>query len=214
MDPYLLLKGIAVGILVSVPVGPVSLLVIQRTLESGRRRTGLMTGLGAALADGFYAWIAIGGLLLVGDVLLLESPWTFLIVAPAVVLMGLRAMRRVPRVAAKRMAAHELPSWGGAIASGLMLTLFNPMAVLAMLVLFTTLAITPGITGFDVVPGVIGGAMAWWAGLTLGIHRLHRDLGEATLRRFNKVCGWALIAVGVYAGARGAWMLGGQPPLL
>lgn len=47
------LKGLIIGFAIAAPVGPTSILCIQRSLHDGFK-LGLMTGLGAALADGTY----------------------------------------------------------------------------------------------------------------------------------------------------------------
>jgi len=52
-----LLKGILVGLTASISLGPVAILIIQRTLNKGHLR-GFVSGLGAAVADTFYAVLA------------------------------------------------------------------------------------------------------------------------------------------------------------
>ena len=47
---YMIWRGIAIGVIISAPMGPVGILCVQRTLEKGRR-TGFYTGLGAAISD-------------------------------------------------------------------------------------------------------------------------------------------------------------------
>ena len=53
-------RGLAIGILISAPMGPVGILCIQRTLDRGRK-AGLYTGVGAALSDLFYCLLAGSG---------------------------------------------------------------------------------------------------------------------------------------------------------
>ena len=78
-----------IGLSIAAPVGPIGLLVIQRTLRHGRA-VGLATGLGAAVADasygamGAYGVVALTGLLqglrvplvLLGAAFLLRLAWT------------------------------------------------------------------------------------------------------------------------------------------
>src|SRR3546814_12158049 len=64
-----LLKGMAIGFAMAVPVGPVGLLCIRRTLNYGLV-IGLLSGLGAALADALFAPAAAGGLASLMDFLL------------------------------------------------------------------------------------------------------------------------------------------------
>ena len=58
--------GFLIGILVSAPMGPTGILVIQRTLNKGKL-PGLLTGLGASLSDFIYALISVFALGLVVD---------------------------------------------------------------------------------------------------------------------------------------------------
>ena len=55
---FTILWGFVIGVLVSAPMGPTGILVIQRTLNKGRL-PGLLTGLGASLSDFFYAVITV-----------------------------------------------------------------------------------------------------------------------------------------------------------
>src|SRR3546814_10385330 len=59
----------AIGFAMAVPVGPVGLLCIRRTLNSGFV-IGLLSGLGAALADALFAAAAAGGIASLMDFLL------------------------------------------------------------------------------------------------------------------------------------------------
>ena len=58
---YIMTRGIAIGVLISAPMGPVGILCIQRTLDKGRR-AGFFTGIGAALSDLFYCLLTGFGL--------------------------------------------------------------------------------------------------------------------------------------------------------
>lgn len=57
----LFFKGLIIGFAIAAPVGPIGVLCIQRSLHDGFK-IGLMTGLGAAFADGIYGMIAGFGL--------------------------------------------------------------------------------------------------------------------------------------------------------
>jgi threonine/homoserine/homoserine lactone efflux protein len=52
--PAMLLKGLALGVAVAAPVGPIGLLCMQRIPRQGRL-AGLASGLGVATADALYA---------------------------------------------------------------------------------------------------------------------------------------------------------------
>jgi len=61
VDPALAFRGFILGFTIAAAVGPISLLVIRRTLAEGRLY-GLVSGLGVATADATYGAIAAFGL--------------------------------------------------------------------------------------------------------------------------------------------------------
>ena len=64
--PLLFLKGALIGFLIAAPVGPIGILCIRQTL-SGRYLLGLVTGLGAGVADTFYGAVAGFSLATIAD---------------------------------------------------------------------------------------------------------------------------------------------------
>ena len=53
-----MLKGFLVGICASAPIGPIAILVVQKSLSMGHK-AGFVSGLGASVVDTLYASIAI-----------------------------------------------------------------------------------------------------------------------------------------------------------
>ena len=51
-------QGILIGLVASIPLGPIGLLCIQRTLSKSHR-SGFVSGLGAATADSMFATVAL-----------------------------------------------------------------------------------------------------------------------------------------------------------
>ncbi len=68
MGLTIFLKGIFIGFALAVPIGPIGIMCIRRTLTGGRLR-GLIIGLGAATADLLYGCIAAFGLTVISDTL-------------------------------------------------------------------------------------------------------------------------------------------------
>src|ERR1700741_2694193 len=67
-------KGIVVGIVIAVPVGPVGVMCVRRTVFHGKL-AGFVSGLGAATADAIFGIIAGFGLTVVSDWLLGYQQW-------------------------------------------------------------------------------------------------------------------------------------------
>ena len=59
-------SGLLIGVLMSAPMGPIGMLVIQRTLNKGRRQA-FFTGVGAALSDLTYSLLTGLGMSFVTD---------------------------------------------------------------------------------------------------------------------------------------------------
>src|SRR5437764_1666457 len=94
-----LLKGIAVGIVIAVPVGPVGVLCVRRTVFEGRL-FGFLSGLGAASADTIFGVVAGFGLTVVSDWLLGWQNWLRAAGGLFLVWVGTSALRK--RVAAPK----------------------------------------------------------------------------------------------------------------
>ena len=69
MDVNFFFKGLIIGFVIAVPVGPIAVLCIHRTLKGGKIY-GLISGLGAATADAIYGAIAALGLTFVSSFLI------------------------------------------------------------------------------------------------------------------------------------------------
>lgn len=69
-DIHLLVRGLLIGFIIAVPVGPVGILCLRRTFHYGRL-SGLVSGLGSVTIDMIYATIAIFGLTFVADAVIL-----------------------------------------------------------------------------------------------------------------------------------------------
>jgi threonine/homoserine/homoserine lactone efflux protein len=68
------LKGLAIGLSIAAPVGPIGVLCIRRSLAEGPK-IGFATGLGAATADAIYGAIAGFGLTAISGFLINQRFW-------------------------------------------------------------------------------------------------------------------------------------------
>ena len=122
MDSGLLVRGLIIGLSVAAPVGPISLLCIQRTLSQGRL-VGLSSGLGVATADALYGAIAGFGLTAVASLLVAQQFWLRLLGGLFLIWLGVQIVRTPPAVRAAVSSAAGLSAAYGSI---LLLTLVGP----------------------------------------------------------------------------------------
>jgi len=201
MDPALVLRGFILGFTIAAAVGPISLLVIRRTIAQGRLY-GLVSGLGVATADATYGAIAAFGLAAITDVLV--NARIVLGLAGGLFLLWLawQTIRSSPTAAAAP-APTGRRGYAGAYLSILALTMANPMTILSFGALFAGLGVTSGATGDAalVVIGVLLGSAAWWVVLTTAVGRLRGRMTAMWIHRINLASGlligaFALVAIG------------------
>jgi threonine/homoserine/homoserine lactone efflux protein len=199
MEPGLLLRGLVLGFTIAAAVGPISLLVIRRTLAEGRV-VGLVSGMGVATADGTYGAIAAFGLTAV-TALLVDWRRALGLVGGAFLLwLAYKTFTSVPgEAAADTDRRRGLPA---AYLSMLGLTMTNPMTILSFAALFVGLGVTGGDpAGATVLTlGVFAGSSLWWVLLTAVLAAFRARLTSNGMRRINMASGlligaFALVAI-------------------
>lgn len=178
-------QSMLIGLSIAAPVGPIGLLVIQRTLQRGRA-VGLATGLGAAVADAVYG--AVGAFGVAWLIASLASARRPLAVAGGGFLLWLawRTWRMAPpeRAAEAKAGGGLLP----AFASTFLLTLSNPATIFSFIAVFGVLAGQDApVSPWLMIAGVGLGSALWWLLLTAGVSRLHAQLGSRARQLVNRV---------------------------
>jgi threonine/homoserine/homoserine lactone efflux protein len=191
----LLARAFVLGFTIAAVVGPISLLVIGRTLAQGRV-IGLASGLGVATADATYGAIAAFGLSALTGVLVDERRAIGLVGGVFLLWLAWRTLQPGPHAATTE---HGLPlGHRAAYLSMLALTLANPMTILSFAALFAGLRVTgrDAIGSAFVTCGVFAGSGAWWLLLTSAVVAFRRRITPYWLRAINLVSG---VAIGAFA---------------
>lgn len=207
MNPFnttaLLTQGIIIGLIAAVPIGPVNLIVMQRTLCHGRLN-GLVTGLGAMLGDGLFAIVAGFGISAVSSFVLSWSWWIQLVGAGILFAMGLHTFFSRPRL--ERMVNGN-SKWPQSLASTFALTVTNPVTMLWFAAIFASVGSDVAAVGtmagpLTIVAGVVIGSGLWWLIVSQTVGRLRTRLNEELLRVVNRVAGTAIALFGIAMLAR------------
>jgi threonine/homoserine/homoserine lactone efflux protein len=187
------LKGLVVGFLVAVPVGPVGLLCIHRTLSEGKLH-GLVSGLGAATADAIYGLIAALGLTFISNFLIEERLLLRLFGGIFLCYLGIRIFLSKPA----ETSSANIPSHIGNYGSTFLLALTSPVTILVFAAVFAGLgAITSGFSIGLSVAGVFIGSALWWFMLCGIAGILHGKIGYDKLTKLNKISGIIITVFGV-----------------
>ena len=186
-----------IGLSIAAPVGPIGLLVIQRTLQRGRA-VGLATGLGAAVADAFYG--AVGAYGVSGVIHVLQGARLPLALAGGAFMLWLawRTWTATPpdhAATVRRDARGLLGAFGGSFA----LTLSNPATIFSFIAIFGTLgARGPVASPALMVAGVLLGSALWWVLLCGGVGALRQRFDVRWQRGVNRISALLLAAFALW----------------
>jgi threonine/homoserine/homoserine lactone efflux protein len=196
MALIIFLKGIFIGFAMAVPIGPIGILCIRRTLVEGRLR-GLIIGLGAATADLLYGCVAAFGLTIISDTLVNQRVWIRLLGGILLLFLGVRTFRKIP-------VDPKIPVTNRGIlktyVTAFFITLTNPLTIFAFLAVFAALGLGSDLGNFSasaLVTGVFIGSALWFLLLSSGVTLFRKKLDLVGLGWVNKIAGILIICSGV-----------------
>lgn len=194
---HVFIKGCLVGLFIAIPVGPVGVLCMRRTLTKGKL-SGLFSGLGAASADALYAGITGFGLSFISDALLDYRRWIEVVGGVILVIIGAKAFRSKPLSDEDAPPKRRLVS---DFVTTFMLTFTNPATILSFAAFFAGLGLASSINSAElataVVAGVFCGSALWWFTLSEIMGFLRQKNPQALLLKINKISGIVLIVFGI-----------------
>jgi len=192
------LSGLILGISVAVPIGPVGLLCIDRTIKK-HFWSGFFSGIGAASADALYGLVAAFGITFISNLLISEEFYFRLVGGILLIAIGIRSFRLKP----KQISVYE-PTKKHLIKdflSAFVLTITNPGTVLFFMAVFTGFGLT-GTTGefvsaITLVSGIFIGSVTWWLVLSSSAFILKPRINDKFLTGLNHLSSTAIIIFGL-----------------
>jgi len=199
MDISFLLRGLIIGFSIAVPVGPIGVLCIRRTLAEGIV-FGLVTGLGAATADALYGCIAGLGLTFISSILVSQQDWLRLIGGLFLCYLGFKTFLAEP---IQQVQAGLARGKGliGAYTSAFFLTVTNPITIISFAAIMAGLGVPSGdyVSAGEMVLGVFIGSALWWLVLSGGVSVLRTKFKPQGLQWANRVSGVVIMGFGLLA---------------
>jgi len=201
----LIISGLVIGLIVAVPIGPVNLICIRRTLAFGPSN-GFMAGLGAAAGDGVFAIVTGFGLTAVSQLIEGFSVPLEMAVGALLLFFGWHTFFTNPHLRDADKLVYRQNGTGslaGAMASTFALTITNPATLLAFAGLIAGFGGLAGarepsfVSAAFVVAGVIGGSTAWWLTLTTVVGLFHARIDDAVMHVINRVSVFLIASFGV-----------------
>ena len=191
-----LLAGLLLGLSVAAPVGPMGLLVINRTLSHGWA-AGLAIGAGIATGDAVYGALAASGTSVVARFLLDWVVPLRLLGGAFLVWLGVAAWRAAGGARTARQVAGR--GWLRAYAAAVGLTLTNPATILSFVAAFAALGLAASRGAFALVAGVFLGSALWWLFLCSAVAGARRAVTAGAMLWIDRLSALVLVGFGTAA---------------
>lgn len=199
MSFWMLWEGYIIGIAVSVPLGPLGMLCIKRTVNKNWK-SGFLSGLGIASSDMIYAIVAGFSLTMIINFVQTYEIYFKVLGASMVILLGLYIFLSNPTKDIqkyKRKGSSYLQDF----LTAFLLTVTNPLPVFIFIAIFTSYSLVLQLSqlfeALLVIGGIFLGAASWWFIMT-GLANLFRHkLTIDTLWWANKIIGLGVIIIAI-----------------
>jgi threonine/homoserine/homoserine lactone efflux protein len=195
------LIGFAFGFFGSVPIaGPIAALVLQRGL-TGRYKDGAAIGLGCAVAEAGYAFLAWWGFSTFLAAYPIVEPLSRLLAALILFGLGISFARyRGPTLTDERPPAQ---STSRSLLLGFSITALNPTLIATWSAATTTLYSTgliaaDPINGLPFASGTFGGIAGWFLLLTYLLKRYGARFRRETMDLTVRAVGWLIVLLSLF----------------
>lgn len=192
------IKGVIIGLAMTISIGPITIMSIRETIAGGQFR-GFIVGLGSTTGDLFYSSVAAFGITVISNFLIIERVWIHIVGAVILFVLGFKTFRAEPSDPKLRNGNGGL--FKSYLASSL-IALTNPITIFGFLALFATadLARDPNnVHALIIVSGVIAGSILWFLILTTIVRFFRNKFDVDKMRLANKIAGILIFIAGIVA---------------
>ncbi len=192
-------KGIIVGLMASIPLGPIGVLCIQRTLNKGRL-SGFVSGLGAAAADGLFAIIAGFGISIIIDSVIEFQLYLKIIGGLVLFILGIRLLIENPAIELRKQLKKKKKGLFGDFLSIFAVMISNPIGIFVFAAVFAGFNLVEGgstVSVLFLILGVLLGASIWWLCLSSLVSIFKEKFKLRRLLVINQIAGILVIGFGV-----------------
>lgn len=184
---------------IAIPVGPIAVLCMQYALSRGFM-IAFFAGVGAALADTCFGLLAGLGLTVITDWIFLNKCWIQLVGGIFLCYIGAELFFTKNH---ETILIDKKATPLNALTSTFMLTLANPLTILAFMALFgyfglVNVSLSPKNASMAIF-GVFIGSLTWWTLLTYIAAKLRPHFTDKGMIRFREFGGALLLLGGIAA---------------
>ncbi len=193
-----LLKGFLVGMCASAPIGPIAILVVQKSLSKGHK-AGFVSGLGASVVDTLYASIAIFALAFAQKLIEDHQSLILLVGGAVLIIVGVSMAFSDPfrKMKADGESSVSPKDFGQAVAMGLS----NPMAIFVMFTLFAFFGLADDSPhNWKVAPIILSvslGSVTYWFSMSWLLSRFRSNFRMRTILWISRITGALIVIIGI-----------------
>ena len=193
-----ILKGFAVGMCASAPIGPIAILVVQKSLSKGHK-AGFVSGLGASVVDTIYAFIAIFALAFAQKFIDDHQNMILLVGGAVLAVVGLNMAFSDPfrKMKADGSSTVSPKDFGQAVAMGLS----NPMAIFVMFTLFAFFGLAKDAPHTwrvaPIILSVSAGSVTYWFTMSWLLSRFRKSFKMNTILWISRITGAIVVIIGI-----------------
>ena len=197
---YMILRGLAIGILVSAPMGPIGVLCIQRTLNKGRW-SGCFTGVGAALSDLIYCLLAGLGMSFIIDFIEANQSILQVIGSIALLIYSIYLLRKNPAGNLKATKQRKA-SYPQDFITGFLFTFSNPLILFLIFSFFARFNfLSPDYKYYHYIVGftfIFVGALLWWFMITYIVNKIRSHFNVRSMWLVNRIIGIIILLMSIF----------------
>lgn len=191
-----ILKGFLIGIIVSIPIGPIFILTVQKSVNDGRK-AGFSCGLGATAVDTICAIISAFALSAIGQVIEDHTAIIEIIGGLFIALVGAN-MFRIKIQEQRRKKPYSPKNFIKALTMGAS----NPAAIAVMLAVFAffkmDMSEQPEFIPVLAILAVAAGSATYWYCLSRAVAHFGEKFNFKVLVIINRIAAIAIVLFGLF----------------
>jgi threonine/homoserine/homoserine lactone efflux protein len=198
MNPIVFFKSLLTGFVMCLPLGPISIIVIRKTLQYNKR-SAFVPGLGSAIADLFYGTIAGFSIAALTTFFSLYQKYFQLVAATILLVVAFNMLKKTAAQLSAKPKNIKAPVRSFFL--GFFLALFNPSTLFLMVTILTMLGTANQLhnpyTGISIVLGLFCGELLWWFSLIKITSLAKKKIGKDAPLTINKFTGIFLLVLSI-----------------
>ncbi len=199
MDINLIWVGIIIGLAISIPLGPLGILCVQRTVNN-TWKSGIFSGFGVAAADTVYSIIAGFGLSVIINLIRTYELYFKLVGLVTLICLGIYIFRSNHPKQIQENKEYSASQFHDFLTTFLF-TLSNPLSVLVFVAIFTSYSIafqfSHPFEALLTITGIFVGCSLWWTSLTGFAAIFRHKFNINVLYLVNRIVGLGVIVVAI-----------------